>query len=120
MAMTEMVKPRPIGRPAKNGRRIGGWLPGELAELVNTWGGEFPRKTARVEALIARGLDNAPAQHRPINVVYAGDTVFVSANPPPALAARFMRPVLSGDCSITERLFELCHYGLQMPLEATG
>ena len=124
--MTEIADRRPTGRPPRAGafRPVAGKVPQRLAELVLApvgSGKSYKTKTRRITALLEAGIaheaalgeQNAMSTHS-IRTVYAGKPHWLSAEIPESLAALVLAPVEDGTSpSITARLIELLHYGLQ-------
>ncbi|MEU6562564.1 hypothetical protein [Nocardia nova] len=117
--------PRPVGRPRKNGRRVGFAAPSAFADAISSWGPEYRFDTDRVEALVKIGLKVAPRHHRPITASYTGEQVHVYANLTQEIASKVLGPVRAKRTSITRRMMTLLHYamvaeGVELALEAAG
>ena len=125
--MTEIADRRPPGRPPRSGdfRPVAGKVPHRLAELVlapvGGTGKPYKTKTRRIIDLLEAGIANETVLRNPesttphsIRTVYPGKPSWLSAEIPEALAALVLAPVEDGTSpSITARLIELLHFGLQ-------
>lgn len=121
----DSATPRPVGRPRKNGRRVGFAAPETFAAAVDSWGPQFTRHTDRVEALVKIGLQVAPRHYKPIDATYTGEQTHIYANLTAEVGQKVLRPVRSGRTTITRRMMILLHYamvseGVELALSAAG